>query len=61
MWESSYSPVTERFFSGVPHAHLLGVCHRALFFVRSAAPWDGGGEQVGWVGCDPAKLSRGAE
>jgi hypothetical protein len=26
-----------------------------------AAPWDGGGEHLGWVGCDPAKLTRGAE
>ena len=30
-------------------------------FREGAAPWDGGGEHVGWVGCDPAKLSKRAE
>ena len=24
----------ERFFHGVPHAYLLGVCHRTLLFVE---------------------------
>ena len=32
LWAIRINSVTERFFSGVPHAHLLGVCHRALFF-----------------------------
>jgi hypothetical protein len=31
LWSNRGSSVTERFFSGVPHAHLLGVCHRAAF------------------------------
>ena len=30
-------------------------------FREGAAPWDGGGEHVGWVGCDPAKLIKQAE
>lgn len=34
LWRTGISSVTERFFSGVPHAHLLGVCHRALFFTE---------------------------
>ena len=39
----------ERFFSGVPHAHLLGVRVRTLFFRTQAQPLgDGRGEQ--WEG-----------
>ncbi len=30
-------------------------------FCTGGAPWDGGGEQLGWVGCDPAKLTFPAE
>ena len=30
-------------------------------FREGAAPWGGGGEHVGWVGSDPAKLKKGAE
>ena len=56
IWENGRSSVTERFFSGVPHAHLLGVCHRAPFFVPSTDPLGmEGGEHSGWVGAKKVK------
>ncbi len=51
MWEKGYSPVTERFFSDVPHVHLLGVFHRAPFFVLSEDPLGMEGvKHRGWAG-----------
>ena len=54
MWDIGYSPVTERFFSGVPHAHLLGVCHRAVFFVHAQPPeMEGASIWGGWAATPP--------
>jgi hypothetical protein len=50
-------PVDRRFFSGVLHAHLLGVCCRMFFLYCRRPPWGWkGGEDLavgppgGWVG-----------
>ena len=43
--------VTERFFSGVPHPHLLGVCHPDIAQRHAAGFWNRGRQRTigsGW-------------
>ena len=69
--DSEYVLIAERFFSGVLHAHLLGVRSQDILFPSSAAPrgWEGRRPQRGWRsregrevrGCDRALFSQVSE
>ena len=46
--------IGQTFVEVTKHRSVLSVTRTARSAIESAAPWDGGGEHVGWVGCDPA-------
>ena len=58
MCETEHSPVTERFFNGVPHAYLLGVCHRAVFVVLARFSFANRNDSRRHVRPDTAECAR---